>query len=684
MSDDVGSLLLRAGMIAPQQLEEARSAAKKNGGTVPEQLIQQGELDDEELTRFYCRQLLIPRINPSQLAKLPPHLLEKLPADMASEFRSIPAMMDTDGNLTLVMSDPSDIKAADEIGFFTGSYIVRAIATQAQIAWCLAHYYNQVTPLHKQLISSGQWPRDSGPRVSDKPTPNKKPKEREDSDQISTGPLAREKREVKLGTARRRSRRRAAVPRRPTNQQPSPPELIARAGEIISRGSERDRRVSMQPAVVISSDDSQPSIVISIESDAIPESIEKGTDTSPFLLNSDTLKTIGEDDSSSKAKRSATPPLGSNPEPILLKAKGKTMRRMARDTFTGVGSLGSDGSITPWEKALAQHATARDPLRDTIQMKPIRFGSDDSTANERLDDGDRDGEKTNPEKFVVKLPKTDTPDTLSTSQSLDDMDGDDDWGLPDDTVLPMPIGESNSIPHSVDDEATIKMTPILPMDRADTSDSSMDRADTSDSSMDDLPGAAVEQSPAVEQAVERASITEQPQVVDPLPGVVASEATVDVSAGIASKVLGALRTIDRANDKGDVVEALLDFLDLAFGRCGFLTLRKQELTPWRLHGCSDDASTSIDVSEDSALTDVIQMHLPYSGKINDDSSKQLANDLEYPEARNILLLPMMVKGRVLGVLFGLSVQDRLFEEHVAVLAEAASEAFERIILSSRD
>jgi len=424
----------------------------------------------------------------------------------------------------------------------------------------------------------------------------------------------------------------------------------------------------MQPAVVISSDDSQPSIVISVEADAIPEAIEKGTDTSPFLLNSDTLKNIEDDDVQPEVKRAATTPFGSNPEPILLQAKGKTPRRMARNTFTGVGSLGSDGSTDPWEKALAQHSTTRDPLRDTIQMKPVLFGSDESALNENLDNRIWDGEKSTPA-TLGKSPKSDAVGALS-SQSPDDMASDDDWELPDDTDRPMPIGDSGSIPHSVDDEATIRMTPIPPMVRADTTDSSMD----------DLPGAAVEESPIVETT----AVTEQPQEPEQFSSVIATDAKADLSAGIASKVLGALRTIDRASDKGDVVEALLDFLDLAFGRCGFLTLRKHKLTPWRLHGCSASASTSIEVSEDSALADVIQMHLPYSGKLNDDNSKQLADDLEYPEAQNILALPMMVKGRVLGVLFGLSVQDRLFEEHVAVLAEAASEAFERIILSSRE
>src|SRR5690348_2284847 len=71
---------------------------------------------------------------------------------MAIELRVIPVSLDNDNNLTVAMSDPSDRHAVDEIAFFTGSYVVRAVATQMQIAWCLAHYYGHVTALGERLL----------------------------------------------------------------------------------------------------------------------------------------------------------------------------------------------------------------------------------------------------------------------------------------------------------------------------------------------------------------------------------------------------------------------------------------------------------------------------------------------------------------------------------------------------
>jgi hypothetical protein len=56
------------------------------------------------------------------------------------------------------MGDPSDRHAVDEITFFTGNYVVRAVATQMQIAWCLAHYYGHVTELGQRLLQ----PKDDG------------------------------------------------------------------------------------------------------------------------------------------------------------------------------------------------------------------------------------------------------------------------------------------------------------------------------------------------------------------------------------------------------------------------------------------------------------------------------------------------------------------------------------------
>src|SRR3982750_80984 len=97
---------------------------------------------------------------------------------MAIELRAIPVSLDGDNTLPLVaMSDPSDRHAVDEIAFFTGSYVVRAVATQMQIAWCLAHYYGHVTGLGQRLLqpSEGEGPTGQTPsRPVSRPLPRTK------------------------------------------------------------------------------------------------------------------------------------------------------------------------------------------------------------------------------------------------------------------------------------------------------------------------------------------------------------------------------------------------------------------------------------------------------------------------------------------------------------------------------
>ncbi|MBA2539450.1 MAG: hypothetical protein H0V17_07445, partial [Deltaproteobacteria bacterium] len=128
------------------------------GGTLGEQLVWAGTVSDDVLTDFYRSRLLVPQVNPNTLARLPVRVVAAIPSDMAIELRAIPVSLDDDNNLTVAMSDPSDSHAVDEIAFFTGAYVVRAVATQMQIAWCLAHYYGHVTALGQKLLQPNDAP----------------------------------------------------------------------------------------------------------------------------------------------------------------------------------------------------------------------------------------------------------------------------------------------------------------------------------------------------------------------------------------------------------------------------------------------------------------------------------------------------------------------------------------------
>jgi hypothetical protein len=166
VADDAGALLVRSGLVSSNALDDARARVASIGGTLGEQLVSTGAITDDALTDFYRSRLLVPQVNPNTLARLTPKVVATIPSDMAIELRAIPVSIDGDNNLTVAMSDPSDRHAVDEIAFFTGAYIVRAVATQMQIAWCLAHYYGHVTALGQRLLYTSEGASPASPEAA--------------------------------------------------------------------------------------------------------------------------------------------------------------------------------------------------------------------------------------------------------------------------------------------------------------------------------------------------------------------------------------------------------------------------------------------------------------------------------------------------------------------------------------
>jgi hypothetical protein len=145
--------LVRAGLITQEQLHAAHDARQKSGGTLAEVLIGGGVLSEDALVGFYRQRLLVPRVAWAELGKVPARVITKLPKEIAGEFRVVPLELDREGNLTVAMADPSDTHAVDEIGFFTGAFVMRAVAAPSVIAWALYHYYQITTPLLPRLMA---------------------------------------------------------------------------------------------------------------------------------------------------------------------------------------------------------------------------------------------------------------------------------------------------------------------------------------------------------------------------------------------------------------------------------------------------------------------------------------------------------------------------------------------------
>jgi hypothetical protein len=141
MSELAGSLLLRHGVVKPEQLSAAHALRQKDGGSFGEALVRIGAVDEEQLVEFYHRRLMIPRIADAKLLQVSPKVLSLVPADMAAEFRVLPVEVDNEGTITLAMSDPTNNHAVDEVAFFADRFVVRAACTESAIRRAIESHY---------------------------------------------------------------------------------------------------------------------------------------------------------------------------------------------------------------------------------------------------------------------------------------------------------------------------------------------------------------------------------------------------------------------------------------------------------------------------------------------------------------------------------------------------------------
>src|SRR5271154_6240096 len=81
-----GALLLRAGVLRPEQVAQATALRQREGGSFGQCLIRTGAIGEDALVEFYHRRLMIPRINAAKLDHVPLKVIALVPADMAAEF----------------------------------------------------------------------------------------------------------------------------------------------------------------------------------------------------------------------------------------------------------------------------------------------------------------------------------------------------------------------------------------------------------------------------------------------------------------------------------------------------------------------------------------------------------------------------------------------------------------------
>lgn len=140
MKDRIGEMLLRAGVIDEDKLEQAQEYQRNQGGKVYGALVKLDHLNEDDLVEFLARQLGLPTVALDEI-DVDPDAVKVMPADMAQKYMVIPYSR-VDSTLHVAMADPTDLNAMDDIKFRTGLAVEVSIASESQIRKALDQFYD--------------------------------------------------------------------------------------------------------------------------------------------------------------------------------------------------------------------------------------------------------------------------------------------------------------------------------------------------------------------------------------------------------------------------------------------------------------------------------------------------------------------------------------------------------------
>jgi len=133
-------MLVQEGLITPEELEEALRYQVIYGGKLGTNLIEMGLADEGDICLALSRKLGVPYVDPEQLMSLPPGTLKLIPRELVEKYRVIPLRLEKN-KLSLVMLNPADLSAIDDIAFRTGFVIRPLITPEVRMVMALEKYF---------------------------------------------------------------------------------------------------------------------------------------------------------------------------------------------------------------------------------------------------------------------------------------------------------------------------------------------------------------------------------------------------------------------------------------------------------------------------------------------------------------------------------------------------------------
>ena len=150
MAVKLGEMLLKAGMVSQEQLQEALEAQKKNGGRLGFNLVRLGIVREDDITQLLSEQYGVPSINLRHF-EIDESVIKLIPSEVAQKYLVVPVNR-TGATLTIAMADPTNVFAMDDIKFMTGYNVEPVVASEIAIREAIEQYYGSAHALELKKV----------------------------------------------------------------------------------------------------------------------------------------------------------------------------------------------------------------------------------------------------------------------------------------------------------------------------------------------------------------------------------------------------------------------------------------------------------------------------------------------------------------------------------------------------
>jgi type IV pilus assembly protein PilB len=137
----LGELLIESGVINQQHLDKALKAQKEKGGLIGEILVDLGFAKEEDIAQALTAQYGFPYL-PLSNYEVSPDIINIIAGSVAKQYVLIP--IDKIGNnLTIVMSNPLNIQAIEDVELISGCSVQTFVSTSSDIKRAIEKYYKE-------------------------------------------------------------------------------------------------------------------------------------------------------------------------------------------------------------------------------------------------------------------------------------------------------------------------------------------------------------------------------------------------------------------------------------------------------------------------------------------------------------------------------------------------------------